>query len=139
MLSLREGSLAGAWMVRGVRCGVAVGLLFMMSAGDGAAGGVMRLGCMAPSWIDRARLEALCAEVAAGLGAALGREMRVVEGGADVALEVIRLEEAVVVARLHWPGAAPGPAVELGAVDAGLGEPSYRMLAAGLLKVSPPP
>lgn len=99
----------------------------------------MRLGCMAPSWIDRARLEALCAGVAAGMGAALGREMRVVEGAADVALEVIRLEEAVVVARLHWPGAAPGPAVELGAVDAGLGLRAHGMLAAGLLKVSPPP
>ncbi|WP_434614774.1 hypothetical protein [Tabrizicola sp. M-4] len=108
-------------MVRGVRCGVAVGLLFMMSAGDGAAGGVMRLGCMAPSWIDRARLEALCAEVAAGLGAALGREMRVVEGGADVALEVIRLEAAVVVARLHWPGAAAGACGGTGRGGCGIG------------------
>lgn len=126
-------------MVRGVWCGVAVGLLFMMSSGDGAAGGVMRLACMAPSWIDRARLEGLCQAVAADMGAALGREVRVVEGAADVALEVIRLEEAVVVARLHWPGAAPGPEVELGAVDAGLGARAYGMLAAGLLKVSPPP
>lgn len=128
--------------MRGVWCLAVAGLFFMSSAGEGMAGpeaGALRLSCLAPTWIDGARLSHLCLAVGAGMGAALGREVRVVEGAADVALEVIRLDEKLVVARLHWPGAAPGPEVELGVVDAGPDGRAYGMLAASLLEVSPPP
>ena len=98
----------------------------------------MRLACMAPEGMDRAQVDALCRGVAAGMAEALGREVRVAEDGADVTLEVVRLDRQGVGARLHWPGRAPGPEVEMGVVDAGLAEASLDVLARGLLKVSPP-
>lgn len=104
-----------------------------------ASAGALRLSCLAPSWVDAARLDAVCRAVGAGMASHTGREVQVVTGTADVALEVVKLGETHVVARLHWPGTAPGPEVELGVMDAGLTEQSYSGLATALMTVSPPP
>jgi hypothetical protein len=116
-------------------------LVVLIAGGAGAepSGGALRLACFAPSWTDDAQVALLCRAVGDGMAERLGRAVVVVEGPADVALEVIRLEERLVVGRLHWPDTPPGPEVQLGGVDAALGEVSYRMMAAGLLQASPPP
>lgn len=123
--------------VRGTAFMVISGLV--MSAGAQASGVALRLTCFAPSWIDGARLAAVCRAVGDGMADALAREVQVVAEGADVALEVIRLGDAHAQARLHWPGVPPGPEVTLGSVDAVLTDQSFRSMAAGLLQVSPPP
>lgn len=110
-----------------------------ISAGAQASGAALRLSCFAPSWIDAARLDAVCRAVGDGMADALAREVQVVAEGADVALEVVRLADTHALARLHWPGVPPGPEVTLGSVDAALTDQSFRSMAAGLLQVSPPP
>jgi hypothetical protein len=111
----------------------------VLSAGAQASGGVLRLSCFAPSWVDSAQLEQLCRAVGNGMSDVLAREVEVVTDGATVALVVVRLSDSHVMARLHWPGTTPGPEVELGSVDARLTDQSFKAMAAGLLQVSPPP
>ena len=111
----------------------------MLSAGAQASDGMLRLSCFAPSWIDAAQLDRLCRAVGDGMSDTLARKVEVVTDGANVALEVMRLTETHVMARLHWPGVAPGPEVELGSADATLTDEAFKTMAAGLLKVSPPP
>lgn len=105
----------------------------------GFPGGGLRLACVAEPGVDGAGLDALCRAVGEGMADALGREVAVVEGAADVSLRVVRLDARRVRARLQWAGREPGPEVDLGSEDALLTESSYRMLARGLLAVSPPP
>lgn len=110
-----------------------------LAGAAGASDGALRLSCLAPSWIDPARLESVCRAVGDGIARHTGRRVEVVTGAADVALEVVQLADTHVSARLHWPGVPPGPEVEAGVVDAVLTERSFRDLSASLLKVSPPP
>lgn len=114
----------------------------MLTAGGalaGTSGGALRFACVAEPGIDETRLDLLCRRVGEGIGEALGRDVDIVSGGADVALMVSRLGDSHVRARLHWSGAVPGPDVDLGSVDALLTEQSYVMMVSALLKVSPPP
>lgn len=110
-----------------------------LSAGARAADGVLRLSCFAPSWIDPTQLKAVCRALGDGMADTLAREVQVVTDGADVALELVRLNDSHALARLHWPGVAPGPEVTLGSVDAPLTDQSFKAMAAGLLQVSPSP
>lgn len=110
-----------------------------VSAGAQASDGALRLTCFAPSWIDDARLDRLCHALADGMAEAMTREVQVVTDGADVALEVVKLDDSRALVRLHWPDAPPGPDVTLGSVDAPLTDQALRAMAVGLLSASPPP
>lgn len=134
--SVREG---GVWCVAVRGCVLSMMSGLALAGAADASAGALRLSCLAPSWIDAARVEAVCRAVGDGMASHTGRAVQVVTGAADVALEVVKLADTHVVARLHWPGAAPGPEVELGVVDALLTEQSFHRLAAALLDASPLP
>lgn len=110
-----------------------------LAGAAGASGDALRLSCAGPAGVDAAGVAALCRALGEGVAERTGRTVAIVEGPADVALEVMEYGAQRVTARLHWAGAGPGAVVELGAVDAPVSEGSFPRLVDGLLMVSPPP
>lgn len=114
-----------------------------LAGAAGASGDALRLSCTAPAKADAAGVAALCRALGDGVAARTGRGVAIVEHGADVAadvaLEVVEFGAQRVTARLVWAGQGPGKVLELGVVDGPFSEGAFASLAAGLLRVSPPP